>query len=358
MTVKKAAVLVANSQPLMHSCIQPRPVPRTLWFVPMNKQNYDIQEKENTDWEVELRQQLLTRYDIRKGPLWSLTFLPNSIVIKGEGQFTNECTLVFACHHAIADGMSVMRIMAQVINTTDKIMSGTSTPYLPQKIMHASVDESIDRMCYKEKVWDFSRSDYIDTEFKVTHIELSRDETNILIAQCHCEGATIQGAAMAASILAMKTFFLQENRETVNLVTANSRKFLKLPDDAIGACPYLMHIPLKMAKSQQTSFWEEAKCCSKEVHEKLNRETCIDYFVSKMQFIPTDSMSIVFSNRGNCNFVNEKCSSVKAVACYGITGARISYPMYFYHSITTVDKQLCWTLTYYTKYVSSRASKK
>ena len=385
--VKKATTLVANSQPLMKTCIQLGPGHgERLWFVPMKKLVYDIQEKPNIEWKVELKQQLLMPYNIRNGPLWRLAFLPNIIVKNVKGHLTNECTLVFACHHTIADGMSVMRIMAQVINTVNKIMSGTTTSNLPEKIMYASTDELIGsnlgslkeyilqkkaqvcsffpRICQKQKKKDSKLRDFSELDnvlnvltmrwFELLYLELSREETNRLLTRCRCKGATILGVAMAASNVAINTIFLRGNFQ--NIVMADSRKFLKIPDEAIGQYPYAMHIPLKMTKGQQVSFWEDAKLCSKVVHERINRETCIEYFYRGRQEkrAPTDLLSIKFSNRGNCNFVNENCSYVKAVASHGAVAAKITIPICFGNIITTVDGRLCWTLKYNMKYASTK----
>ena len=418
-TVKKAATLVADSQPLMSACIRPKSGNKNdLWFLPMDNVDYDIQVNNHGDWTREVERQMSIQYKESHGPLWRLIFFPNVKIQKAEGLFQHESVIVLACHHAIMDGVSLMRLIAQIMSVINKLQNGADNPNLPTSMLYAPLELATDFRGFKENViwrvtqvclfllrvlprWlvvdrlsivfsgpnpfyeqckiEMKRNPSLAVGTSILPLELSREETKALLLACRQNGATIQGAAMAATNVAMDKILLTGKSNTKidlqTMIMANARSFLsiKLPDHAMGNYPFPMLMPIKVRKNHQACFWPSAVSCSEAVHKKVNRvafvgSVNVSYFVCHLMkdtLLSDESkepnvgpLVNVFSNLGNCKYVNEEDANVKAVARHGAVAGNIRSLAPFKHYITTVDGRLCWTLVYSRRYVSTEMAER
>ena len=418
-TVKKAATLVADSQTLMRACIRPKSGLRNdLWFLPMENVYYDIQENNHGDWTREVERQMSIQYKESNGPLWRLVFFPDVKIQKAEGEFQHESVIVLACHHAIVDGVSLMRLITQIMSVINKFQNGEDYSNVPISILYAPLEQAIDFRGFKENVmwrvtqvcsfmltvlprWlvvdhlsnfysgpnpfyeqygiEMKRDPSVAVGTSILPLELSREETKALLLECHQNGATIQGTAMAATNVAMEKILLTGKSNTEidlqTMIMANARSFLsiKLPDHAIGYYPFSIFMPIKVKKNQQACFWESAVSCSEAVQKNFNRVACVGcvnmfYFVCylmKGKLLSEEPkepnvgpLVNTFSNLGNCKYVNEEGANVKAVARHGAVSGNTRVLAPFQHYISTIDGRLCWTLVYLRRYVSTEMAER
>lgn len=122
--LREAVVHVQERHPLLRARIVDGPVPR--WFTPPESSPPLLLARPGEDVITVAEERLHETYDAEREPLWRVTLVPDS-------SRPDRNHLILATHHAIADGRSVWRIMADLLESCAALVKGSPLPpYLPR----------------------------------------------------------------------------------------------------------------------------------------------------------------------------------------------------------------------------------
>ena len=93
--------IIANTHPLLRMCF--KDINGILTWREMDEMKLDIRENMSEDWHSVFANVLKDRYDTGKGPLWSLTLMPNVVSEYHNNSFKYHVALVFGYLHSIAN---------------------------------------------------------------------------------------------------------------------------------------------------------------------------------------------------------------------------------------------------------------
>lgn len=235
---------------------QPTPIPLRI----VTRLSYD-------HWKNEAETEWKTMFDMASGPLARLVWI--------RAQHCSELMLV--CHHCICDATSVITIMREILEITDRPDIELS-PYTSLSIQELIPDQvrrnvlnKITARLIAGITWIYLRSvshmkEVRKENFYTIRWKLSTDETAVILAQCKKEGISVNSALC---LVFMKAFESMPHLKLKGKIfcPVDIRRFLpEVKKDHLFAFPSVAG--LSFLRNQKLSFPQQAN----ELKERLYNE--------------------------------------------------------------------------------------
>ena len=111
-----------------------------------------------------------------------------------------------------------------------------------------------------------------DRDLRILHFEFDRTQSSALIEKCRAEAKTIQGAFLAAQLMAIRQEIERGGFVTLGILSAvNLRPYLisKIEDREAGMC--ISMIPSDHRVSEKSDFWSLARQTRKQLGSRIDR---------------------------------------------------------------------------------------
>lgn len=269
---------------------------------------------------------------------------------------SNISYLIVTLHHAIADGLSSVRLHSEILTYCGKIASGESIgevvslkalPPIQQllpKSMHGfrgmvNKFNSLRRLkleLKKHKVETFDYHKPVPLEFRgcgMIHRQLDKELTQQLINLCRQEKTTVHGALSAAMLLATAKKISQD-KKTVSLscqsvVSLRKRLQPEISDENLGSLASFVDSYHKL--DTNTFFWDLARDVKQQLEAGLKRNdifSIVLIFKKMIEFIfahpYAGALSVGISNIGKVNIPEDygvfKLEEISFVASAAVSG--------------------------------------
>lgn len=205
-------------------------------------------------WKDEAIRQLRDRFNIEEGPLIKVSVLHDE----------ERCDIIIVVHHAIADGLSVTRLMRDLIEAVSGSQLHELGSPAPQgeKLASCTLSENAD--CHMVKSAGsapppkrFELRSQSNPEVSIDNVQLSRSETCQLILKAREEKTTVHAAILAALVLAGRKLSTSWAESAVEGFTPISlRKRLLIDADCVVA---LSASGTLLNPKTDSSLWELAR---------------------------------------------------------------------------------------------------
>ena len=193
-------------------------------------------------------------------------------------QSEEVCELILICHHVLADGMSLVYLLRDLLVALGDPHSELSQLPAPEPIslqnMPADLKQSgIAKFFMKRinKKWSESRIDFDQADYQaITEaywanydhplllIELTESETEKLVSRCRAENVTVNSALSCAFTGAVRFVKGQEEYQPRIVVAADLRSRIPHPPgESLGV--YAGGLDFKFSYDHKLSFWENAR---------------------------------------------------------------------------------------------------
>ena len=437
--VQEAAMNLMNRHRLLRSRIyQPNKASSEMYFVDMGSdamERFVVTQIEREDWQTVLKNDLLQRTKHETGTLWSLAFLPNvtytvfqpfwkdgniwacrsyihheltpSSSVENSQDVKTESVLVCSIHHAIADGTYRTRLLVELVEILDHILSGTEVPMKECDLNHRITDrlsaltwrEIIlmrlicvfkyfipfllrlvnTKNAFIERMGVESSRTLVASKSRILPVEWSRREfSKTFVEACKRHGCTVQGALNVACGVAMakvmSKYEVPYDTPVGIGVPVNLRPHLKnLPLDAAGV--YMGVIWTKTQFSTETAvdqLWTQAIESSREIHRKIKSGEAAS--MNRFELCPGAVLGIMMStlevqreskrtfgrydtgitlvNMGRCVSLDMQREIVHPRALFWATPEHNYGPLFSFKTCTFNERLFC-TFVYY-KNITSR----
>ena len=405
--VKKALLMLLKRFPLLRMrvtvdtfrqpCFDEMEYPQSLDFRSMVDVNSD-------DWLNAFEKQINgAPFNTLQGPLWRVALLTETCESSRQEHLYKN-TLLFTFHHVIADALSVFELKKKLIeylgvlykgedievkslpfrSPIEEAMKKLTRPNMWQRfmtLMHLTIRKlRVHYMLSKSKVVNLYLSTFpppnshsVAQKTCAVPRSLSREDTMAVIRCSKRNECTVHGAVTAATHLAMARI-LQENCASdakawgpvsINSTyTVNIRKECqpKIGSEEFGL--YSLFDSLEIAVNAipiegVESFWEFARSCTKEVHDRIDSGKHQEV----LNFLPCVNMPSVWAlscyetehglqreifnltNLGALSIDKEGESPYKFAGSYlAVQTAQVCF--IFSHNIFTINGHLYWTGSY------------
>ena len=405
--VKKALLMLLKRFPLLRMrvtvdtfrqpCFDEMEYPQSLDFRSMVDVNSD-------DWLNAFEKQINgAPFNTLQGPLWRVALLTETCESSRQEHLYKN-TLLFTFHHVIADALSVFELKKKLIeylgvlykgedievkslpfrSSIEEAMKKLTRPNMWQRfmtLMHLTIRKlRVHYMLSKSKVVNLYLSTFpppnshsVAQKTCAVPRSLSREDTMAVIRCSKRNECTVHGAVTAATHLAMARI-LQENCASdakawgpvsINSTyTVNIRKECqpKIGSEEFGL--YSLFDSLEIAVNAipiegVESFWEFARSCTKEVHDRIDSGKHQEV----LNFLPCVNMPSVWAlscyetepglqreifnltNLGALSIDKEGESPYKFAGSYlAVQTAQVCF--IFSHNIFTINGHLYWTGSY------------
>ncbi|MCF6371126.1 condensation domain-containing protein [Rhizobium halophilum] len=254
--------------------------------------NYSIQDKEDgphflynpreipvkdhtldpaSTWHSVVEAELATPFNPSQAPLLRMTALR-------EPQNQRELTLVLTFHHALADGLSAVAFLDDLVaalNSSELLPAPTRPPveqllpFVPPQ--NSSDQESISAAARpdleevgREPLWREFEGDVP----RVASIELDADFTATLVARSKEERATVQGALGAAIAAANAARHDRDHYLVASPISV--RQFAGIDPSEIGV--FLTVGLVRLTAGNAVPFWDRARAFSRELRALRSKE--------------------------------------------------------------------------------------
>jgi NRPS condensation-like uncharacterized protein len=235
-------------------CHQPRFVSENVPAIPLR-----VVKQAETHWSQEVAEEIVKPFPWQEGPLLRVVFLPRA----------EECELIFICHHAIADALSVVYLIRDLLQELSKPGGDRQIlPILPplEELIPPSACFNNDASA---EITKHIASDETETVTprqwrpSILHWSLSTEETARLIKRCREEQASVHGALCASFLLSLVA---QEEGILKCLSPLNVRRYLVPPvEEDMGVFMTLL-VTAHQLKAN-SDFWKLAR----EVKHQINQ---------------------------------------------------------------------------------------
>ena len=359
-TIDSAVKHLMTRHPLLRARIfQPSKNSSAAYFVDMGSDatnRFTVTQVERGDWETILENGLLSIFNVETGPLWSVTFVPNmnhrpfQPFRKVKSKWLNiphssvklvnvdtdistkraefESGLHFTFHHCMTDGTYRTRLIAELVDILDHMLTNKEVPMTESHLSRPLTDH-LEKMNWRWMVLlqilvlckgivllimkrKLSRNVFIGKmrselcrnssgvrRTRIIPVEWSTDFTKAFLDVCKKEGCTVHGALQIACGTAMSILMSNNDNSYKTLLTlsapVNLRPFLvDVANDAPGV--YMGAIMTTEVFSPEITgeeFWKRAAASSHEIHRKIN---CGEHLtLDRMELGPNGMLDIVVS---------------------------------------------------------------
>ena len=405
--VKKALFMLLQRFPLLRMrvtvdefkqpCLEEMENPQLLGFRSMVDVN-------SNDWLYAFEKQINgAPFNTVQGPLWRVTLLAETCHSSGEENLSYKNTLLFTFHHVIADALSVFELKRKLIEYLGVLYKGEiidveSLPFRspveeamksftgPNVFLRFMIVMVLTIRKLRFKMFSKSKPDnlYLLTFSPAQNHSvarttcavprnLSREETMAVISCSKRNKCTVHGAITAATHLAMAQILhhncasdsrIQSPLSITSTYTVNLRKECqpRIERDELGL--YMSFDRLQIEVNAFTiegvdSFWEFARSCTKDVHERIDsgKHTqglkvfqCVDipsFWAQSCYEVERGLQPEIFNltNLGALSIDEEGKSPYKFAGSYlAVQTAQICN--IFSHNIFTINGRLYWTGEY------------
>ena len=407
--VRKALLMLLQRFPLLRMRVTVDEVKQPCLEEMENPQMLDFRsmvDVNSNDWLYAFEKQINgAPFNTLRGPLWRVTLLTEATESSGEGNLSYKNTLLFTFHHVIADALSVFELKRKLIEYLGALYKGEvidvkSLPFRspveeamknftgPNVLLRFMIVMVLTIRKLRFKMFSKTKPDnlYLSTfppaqshhcsVARTTYAvprNLSREETMAVISCSKRNECTVHGAITAATHLAMAKI-LQQNSASDSKIqsplsitstyTVNLRKECqpKIERDELGL--YMSFDRLQIEVNAFTieeveSFWEFARSCTKEVHDRIDsgKHTqglkvfqCVDipsFWAQSCYEVERGLAPEIFNltNLGALSIDKEGKSPYKFAGSYlAVQTAQICN--IFSHNIFTINGRLYWTEEY------------
>ncbi len=313
-----------------------------------------------------------------------------------------QYALVFSIHHAIYDSTSHLTLYEELMATISDLKEGrvsveqevTSLPVpIPLSMRHPRLQETkwrttkaiamglLTYLAFKPnnpwlKVLPLPKLNPRQEGItRVIPFQIEPDLTQNIIGQCKRYGVTVHAALISlASVCAAEMLQGGQLHEDMTIQCHSSMcAKLRFPeycgDQGIGCYACGTESPVKVRKDWQMNFWKTADEAFHDLHSNM-KEACLDFIdgysvwnwmasvgLLKPTFLEQEhgrlSAALVFTNVGNCDWVNRNGSILRLRAMYLNLAIEKSGPVLLNY-VATVDKRLSWTVAYSTNIIDTQ----
>jgi NRPS condensation-like uncharacterized protein len=243
-----------------------------------------VKRQSPQQWQQEVERELANPFDWNRAPLIRVVFI----------QGDDIWDLIVTCHHAIADGMSVvflLRDILQALESPERSLPVLSpqppyeqlVPQFAQKLPALSLEPSLATIETQPKLPANSRP-------RLQAWSLSTAETSEIVNACKQAQTSVHAAICAAFLLAIaKQRSVQSNLEESNslncLSPINVRRFLPVIEEDFGH--YLTYALTTDRIAPNLSIWELARSIKTQIDQKINSEQIFADLPNSEAFIST-----------------------------------------------------------------------
>ncbi len=229
---------------------------------------YEHERIDDNSWFDALVQETEKLTDITTGHL-------AKFILVGSSSVSEICVCI---HHLISDGMSLVFVLNELLQhldnpdreTTPQIVSPPATPEIyPEGTSVGRLAKTylkrINKKWQKEKII-FDQQDRLDLwegfwkeyDFKLSTVELTKEQTSALIEKCREENVTVNSTLLIVLYHARELAWEKMNREATIASAVNTRNLLKADlENAVGL--YAGGVTMKYRYDEKISFWENVR---------------------------------------------------------------------------------------------------
>jgi NRPS condensation-like uncharacterized protein len=251
-----------------------------------------VKRQSPQQWQQEVERELTNPFDWNQAPLIRVVFI----------QGDDVSDLIVTCHHAIADGMSVvflLRDILQALESPDRTRSAPPRRSLPVLSPQPPYEQLVPQFAQKLPALSFEPSlATIETQPKLPANSrprlqawsLSTAETSEIVNACKQAQTSVHAAICAAFLLAIaKQRSVQSNLEqstSLNCLSPiNVRRFLPVIEEDFGH--YLTYALTTDRIAPNLSVWELAQSIKTQLDQKINSEQIFADLPNSEAFIST-----------------------------------------------------------------------
>ncbi|WP_250009738.1 condensation domain-containing protein [Actinoplanes sp. M2I2] len=283
--VRAALAAVQERHPLLSAHIEDLPDTRLTFVRSRNVRSVGLTkiQQRSSEWRSHAADELSRPFNRSEAPLMRA-------VLVGDGEGS---TILLTFDHTVADGISAIRIMRDLVMAlNDHPLTPLTLPPSQEEMLARSLPES-DRRIPEAKDGDrrlvgpatlrpFDRSAAPD----IHTAELTAAETGRLIQRCRAEGTTVNAliTAVASGVRAK-----ERTEQFVRTVTnINFRSLIGAGDDCVD---YLTATRTGMAPHDGSTVWDQARVIGKDIAAARSPAGIGGASALTQQFIPADAGS-------------------------------------------------------------------
>lgn len=338
-----------------------------------------IERRHEQQWLEIAEDELLQKFSGEFDPLCRITLLQTS-----EKLGRNELIVTF--HHAIADGISALHLMHELLSYYQQLVEGSSISPMDSLPLLPSLEQLLKKCLSEMSAADFTQATpsqtspsptllieqtapVVDRQTRLIPREFNQSLTSQIRSRCRDEQTTVHGALCAAMILAC---IQQLSSEVPVLVSCSSSVNLRAscsPQVEPGhlGC-FISNITTTHHAEPNTNFWGLARECQSKiyqlVHHKVphyqasNAELLNKYQASFLAQLAEHNMgrntTTHVSNLGQWD-LKASYGSIRLESFYFATGLSLVGTC-FWLGTTTVNQKLFCTFTYTEPLISTKTA--
>ena len=408
--VKKALLMLSKRFPLLRMSVTLDSFNQPCFGEKENPQSLDFQQMVDVDsrkWLDAFHTQInCAPLNIDRGPLWRVTLLKVTCETRGkENVYKNA--LLFTFHHVICDARSIYEFKSKLVEFLGLLYNGDAIevetlpfrPPIERATRHLTKPNIWERfllpvilncrkvkaMIRKPKLENLYLSTFPPpSSYSLAHRtyviprNLTKEETAALISCSKVHKCTVHGAVTAATHLAMSRIIDAEqkrDRKTPLLIdscyTVDIRKDCepKIGREEFGL--YSVFDSLQIAVKETERFWEFARVCTNEVHNRIDSGKhrnaltflqCVDipsvWALGSYETKHGYQKEIFnLTNLGVLSIDREGKSPYKFSGSYlAVQTRQVCYLMG--HNLVTIDDKLYWTMEYSPEIITKSEAEK
>lgn len=226
--------------------------------------------------------------------------------------------LIILCHHLLADGMSLVYLMRDLLQSLGDPLSDPDILSTPQPISLENMPSDIKasgiakffmkriNKKWEEAIVHFDQEDYqaITEAFWVKHshslvmIELTESETERLVTRCRSENTTVNSALTAAFIGAGSSVIGVDKFQPRTVIAADLRdRIPHPPGESLGV--YAGGLDFKFNYDHKTGFWENARHFNNKAQSLYTNKNLFNEQLTWIYLHPTLSEAMTFKKLGS-----------------------------------------------------------
>ncbi len=213
-----------------------------------------------SQWHEDVRSEMSLSLETERAPLIRMT------ILEGVGR----CMLVLSLHHSVADGMSSLFIIRDLLNS----LSGTALEPLDVPPSQDQLIAALNLTLTPPEAEPAVPYTYRELDGALPYVdsaELSPRITSALLSHSRREGTTLHGTITAAAVLAGRALSEQWRTSTVRVFSpVNLRKTLNLDDASVIA---LGVGPSSYPPGGADTLWELARSTRKQLRKFLTKDS-------------------------------------------------------------------------------------
>jgi NRPS condensation-like uncharacterized protein len=306
-------------------------------------------------WRDEVERELASPFDWNEAPLIRVVLL----------QGNDASDLLITCDHSIADGMSgifLLRDILQAVELPDETLTALSPQQNYERLI-TQYDKNLQAPSFEPSLSDTKTKQGLpeNAHPRLHAWSLSAVDTISLVSKCKKAGTSVHAAICAAFLLAIAEqgtpkINLREPAVLKCLSPINVRKFLPTIDEDFGF--YFTTIVTTDDITADSSLWELARSVKDQLNQRINPEQIFAPIPDAEAFVSTlpshaDTLSlmetvndydVLVSNLGRLT-IPQKYGELELAAVYGPSlMSHIDQDLVV--GVTTLDNQMFFSLVY------------